>query len=149
MKKARSSRQSPPCGAGSHPAPRRPARQRPRNLPWDRARTPVLDDPPEARDHLLYEALHSLLECHLCAGSPMAGAPESHAGVLALDRHQLDIPAIRLEIGANLLQCRRDLLRELTSGIDVVCAHRHPSARVSPLPLNAPPLSPSHGRRRL
>jgi hypothetical protein len=51
----------------------------------------------ESRNLVLQEALHSILECCLGAGSPVTGAGQPDPGILSLDRNKLDIAPVRLQ----------------------------------------------------
>jgi hypothetical protein len=139
---------APRARIGSLPPPRQRGARPPTSSPgW--VLGPILNDPAEPRDALPQEALHSLLECHLCAGSPVTGALEAHAGILPFDRHQFDIPSIRLKERPDLGHGRRDLLGELTCGIVLFCAHRFPSV-LGPASLpDAPPRPHFRGRRHV
>ena len=66
----------------------------------------VADHLTESWNLVLQEPLHSILECDLGAGSPMAGAGQPDPSVLSLDRDEHDVAPIRLKRRPNLVHPR-------------------------------------------
>ena len=75
----------------------------------------VADHLAESRNLVLQEALHSILECCLGAGSPVTGAGQPDPGILSLDRDELDIAPVRLQCRPDLVQSVRHPARKLAS----------------------------------